>query len=251
MKVIRKNVFETNSSSNHVVCITAETELDSGELEAFNIPTNSKGQVAIMFKEFGRGINVLKTQREKLTYLLTYVLCAEGWKKPLSRNDDPVTEFMELEGIQTINTFLRQHCGGLNFKGAEDILILELNFSEDDGTYTLQAENASLDHMSNEGTLREWLEYNNISLPQFILNPGVWVVDGEDGSKGLRSTRTGKTGSGWNEELRETDPKVERILSNLHKITNAYEDMVDRGVKRDAFLETLIDPLLKYFKIGV
>lgn len=169
---IRQNCYETNSSSCHT--ITIKTGEDRGKLEPFNIKTNSKGQVACTFTDCSRSMCVLlTTQRQKLSYLLTYVANTEVYDKVLSANDDPVEEFIDTEGFGLINTFLKQHCNGINIDGIEG-LTLEKDY--DDGGYHIECE-YDLDHNSNYGSLKEWLYHHNITIEQFILNPNVSISD--------------------------------------------------------------------------
>jgi hypothetical protein len=59
MQKIRKNVFETNSSSTHSICIAKDVEL--------NIPTS----IHFEFGEFGWEVNTLSSVYEKASYLYT------------------------------------------------------------------------------------------------------------------------------------------------------------------------------------
>jgi hypothetical protein len=70
MKTIRKNVFETNSSSVHAICI-------SSEKETINVPKNINVQIG----EFGWEFDKLSTYYEKLSYLYTGLCCFNDIEK--------------------------------------------------------------------------------------------------------------------------------------------------------------------------
>lgn len=63
---IRKNLFETNSSSCHSIVYSS---IDRGY--DFNLPVDSNGTLEIEFDEFGWGPAILKTPIEKLSYYIT------------------------------------------------------------------------------------------------------------------------------------------------------------------------------------
>ena len=66
MKKIRKNVFETNSSSSHSLAFSKK---DRGY--SYDLPVDEDGVLTIPFGEFGWGPDVLRTPLEKLSYYVT------------------------------------------------------------------------------------------------------------------------------------------------------------------------------------
>lgn len=66
MLKIRKNIFETNSSSTHSLVISKK---DRGY--DYNLPVDEEGVLTISFGEFGWGPEILKYPHEKLSYLIT------------------------------------------------------------------------------------------------------------------------------------------------------------------------------------
>lgn len=66
MLTIRRNVFETNSSSMHSL---AYSKKDHGY--DYNLPVDENGILRIPFGEYGWGPDILKTPIEKLSYLIT------------------------------------------------------------------------------------------------------------------------------------------------------------------------------------
>lgn len=63
---IRRNVFETNSSSMHSLVISKK---DKGY--SYDLPVDSDGVLKIPFGEFGWGPDILQTPIKKLSYLIT------------------------------------------------------------------------------------------------------------------------------------------------------------------------------------
>jgi len=63
MKVIRRNVFETNSSSTHSICVTKNDILDQ-----------KQNRVEFDFGEFGWEYNTLITVHGKASYLYTGIM---------------------------------------------------------------------------------------------------------------------------------------------------------------------------------
>ena len=65
MKKIRKEVFETNSSSVHSLVISSDG------LEKSNFKLNKKGKIEIDFGHFGKEFKIYNSQYDKLSYLIT------------------------------------------------------------------------------------------------------------------------------------------------------------------------------------
>lgn len=63
---IRKNVFETNSSSSHSLVVSKKKRGYD-----YILPINENGVLIIPFGEFGWGPNILDTPFQKLCYLVT------------------------------------------------------------------------------------------------------------------------------------------------------------------------------------
>lgn len=89
MKQIRRNVFETNSSSTHSICITKNDLLN-----------DKRTFVDFTFGEFGWEYGTLTTIREKASYLYTgiYSVCYDDSKR-LKYCLDSVKETLSSNGI--------------------------------------------------------------------------------------------------------------------------------------------------------
>lgn len=82
MKKIRKNVFETNSSSTHSICIAKDVELTMPESLHFE------------FGEFGWECNTLYSVYEKASYLYTGLIANERKK-----DFDKILDVLKNKGI--------------------------------------------------------------------------------------------------------------------------------------------------------
>lgn len=67
MKQIRRNVFETNSSSVHTLQISKDG------LEPSELKLNKDGNIEIELGEFGKNYMIYNTQYEKLQYLISFI----------------------------------------------------------------------------------------------------------------------------------------------------------------------------------
>ena len=67
MKQIRRNVFESNSSSVHTLQISKDG------LEPSKLELNKDGNIEIEFGEFGKEYMIYDTQYEKLQYLISFI----------------------------------------------------------------------------------------------------------------------------------------------------------------------------------
>ena len=71
---IRKNVFETNSSSVHSLVISN----DGREPSEFKL--NKNGEIEIDFGQFGKDLCFYTSQYDKLSYLITCLYYLSGWE---------------------------------------------------------------------------------------------------------------------------------------------------------------------------
>ena len=97
MKVIRKGVFETNSSSSHSISISGEDDYYFAEEEI--------NELVITYGEYGWGYEVLSTINDKLSYIVTMI--KEKYdEKYLDWLKDLVKEYLGAElKIEKLNGF--------------------------------------------------------------------------------------------------------------------------------------------------
>lgn len=102
---IRKNVFETNSSSTHSLVISnKERSYD------YNLPVEN-GVLTIRFGEFGWGPEILVDPIDKLSYLITDRINIYDIPEEIKNDDDAIQELiMESEPIQEIVDVIKSCC---------------------------------------------------------------------------------------------------------------------------------------------
>ena len=103
---IRKNVFETNSSSVHSLVISN----DGREPSEFKV--NKDGYIEVDFGEFGKDERLYTSQYDKLSYLITCLYYLSGW------DVEDIYEKYEFEYIE------KAIC---EYSGAKGIRILDKN----------------------------------------------------------------------------------------------------------------------------
>lgn len=145
MKTIRKDVFETNSSSTHSVSISSQSDY-------FNnlVPWEFDNKVHCSCGEFGWEVESYSDPMSKLSYALTMVAETEG-----------IEDFEDTEGFNLINDVIAQecHCRGVAVELSSD------NF------YPY----GYIDHQSYESyrSLEDFLNDYGVDLREFIFNPGI------------------------------------------------------------------------------
>lgn len=72
MRKIRKNVFETNSSSVHSIVYSKEG------MEPCKFKLNKDGKIEVRFGNFDKDERIYDTQYEKLSYLITCLWYVSG-----------------------------------------------------------------------------------------------------------------------------------------------------------------------------
>lgn len=167
MKTIRRNVFETNSSSTHSVSIR------KGDIGNSYLSVNSEdNKVHISFGEYGWGYEKLDTQDERLSYLCTMLMMTEG-RKVIS-----VDEIFETEGFKQINKIITDkcNCDGICF---DDPIRVEKSY--DGKSYYLDID-GYIDHQSCEdySNINDFLNDYSTDIENFVFNYGVTVIIDND-----------------------------------------------------------------------
>lgn len=159
MKQIRRNVFETNSSSSHSIVILNEdvNKNNDEHLSYFETYLCSDGLYHILDYdlEFGRSpFDVLSTFSEKLNY----AIASFGEEK-----------FNELEELAC------KYLKGLDGECCSRIEISKCRWSSKENKYY-----GNIDHQSS-GILQSFLFKENISLEEFLVNPKyIVIIDGDE-----------------------------------------------------------------------
>ena len=160
---IRRNVFETNSSSVHSISISRSGTIESSILSV-NEDTN---KIGVHFGEFGWGYDKLNCQSEKLSYLLTMIAETETRK---------LEDFYNSKGFIKLNAEISQYC---NCDGIEILDNMEIN--DWNGGKYLDID-GYIDHQSSEdySSLSDFLEQNNTNIIDYVFNNGVSMIIDND-----------------------------------------------------------------------
>ena len=114
---IRQNVFETNSSSTHAICICTNNP---------NVPD----EVHVKVGEFGRDREDLTDAAEKLSYLYTFLTYQVYWKTYDARNPEKIKKAKKEIGVIQNDLYDRLSKLGCNavFESVEETLNCYENF---------------------------------------------------------------------------------------------------------------------------
>lgn len=163
MRKIRKNVFETNSSSMHSVCITGKKKLDKPNLPIL-CGTN---KILARFDEFGWEVENYNDQYTKLSYLLTMIA------EISYHYGDNDSDFYELEDFKMVQNVVCKYC---NCDGIE----IEGHFETKKGLlknkdYYYFDFYGYIDHQSYEdySCLQDFLDNYNVTIEEFIFSSNV------------------------------------------------------------------------------
>lgn len=162
MKKIRRNVFETNSSSSHSVTIYKDRDSVTWH-KSLDLDMNWDDRYEISFGEFGWGPDTYCLPNNKLSYLVTMIAMTSG-EYPWCCNESELKEIIErvenhedfLELSESISSYLRSngdYCKGLSIK----------------------VEEGYIDHQSYEyySNLQDFLDDYGVSAEEFVFNPAI------------------------------------------------------------------------------
>lgn len=165
-RVIRENVFESNSSSCHSLAFSKDSLLQPCYMEV-----NDNNKITVELGEFGWGYDEYTDWRTKLSYLLT--MCAEC--------TEAITEegFYESEEFKEINDAIAEycHCDGVVIVGA-DFKTGKLTWKDKEETYL--DFDGYIDHQSQFPSIKEFLDYYHTDIVNFIFDEGIKLVIDND-----------------------------------------------------------------------
>lgn len=162
-RVIRRSVFETNSSSVHSISIT------NSDIKKSNLEVNDDGYIVVLPGEFGWGIENHRDQSTKLEYLVMMALETEGKKC------ETLEQFYKTKGFKLINTNISSYC---SCKG----IVLE-GFNFEKHTYK-DSKNEDRSYITHEGyidhqscddyhSLKDFLDSYKTNVIDFVFNSGI------------------------------------------------------------------------------
>lgn len=170
MKQVRRNVFETNSSSTHSVSVSSKNNkyYDSTSL---NVDYDNK--VHVRFGEFGWEIRDYDLPYNKLQYIVTMLVETEG-------DVSCVDELFETDGFKLINDAVADycHCDGIWIDGNMEME----SYTWDGKTYYYLEHDGYIDHQSREdyNSVQDFLDDYCLDITQFIFDSGVIVHTDND-----------------------------------------------------------------------
>ena len=103
-RVIRKSVWESNSSSVHSL------QISSDGMEPSKLPVDKDGYITVEYGEFGKDGTVYSTQEDKLSYLVTQCYYLGGWDYDVNRDnnyhfrnvEDAIIDYTGAKGIKIV-----------------------------------------------------------------------------------------------------------------------------------------------------
>lgn len=167
---VRRNVFETNSSSVHSISISNKGTLEPSYL-CVDDETN---KIGVSFGEFGWGYDKINSQSEKLEYLLTMAISTDG------RRLTTPEEFYETEGFKLLNDEIANYCNCDGIEIASEIKADSYTYSGNTRYYL--SHDGYIDHQSSEdySSLKDFLDQNNTSVIDYVFNSKVSMIIDND-----------------------------------------------------------------------
>lgn len=165
-RTVRRNTFETNSSSMHSIVIS-----DYNALEPSNLEVDSfSNKVSVHFGEFGWEWETYTAQYSRLQYLLTMVAETEGC------SCESEEDFYNTDGFIAINDAISEYC---NCDGIE---LEEGQIEVKDWGLSFEG---YIDHQSSTDCYRSLSDFLSssdcsCSIIDFIFGDGVEVRTGND-----------------------------------------------------------------------
>ena len=103
-RVIRKGIYETNSSSVHTIVISSDG------MEPSKLPVDKDGYITVRYGEFGKDGTVYSSQEDKLSYLVTQCYYLGGWEYDVNRDnnyhfkniEDAIVDYTGARGIRIV-----------------------------------------------------------------------------------------------------------------------------------------------------
>lgn len=170
MKQIRKNVFETNSSSVHSLSISGKDNYDYTQLDDYieeDYGHNGYGKyLKLNFEAFGWGWNSDLDENSaiaKLEYILTAITCFQGYNINWSSREDKeeaIKEVMESDDFQKFEDDVKYALS------KHDIHITGIEISPDEDGYV---DHQSLDYYVSDGMYYIFAR-DGITLEDYIFN---------------------------------------------------------------------------------
>lgn len=167
-KNIRKCMFETNSSSMHVIVIDNK---DREYKKQLHLPSDADNYLMVHLKSYGWGFEWLDYSNAKLCYLVTYAL------QPIQDTQETVNDNVQriwngdtsglsdaYNDLIDVIDFIKEYDAE-----ADHVDGIRLVFDDDDDSMPY------VDHQSCNGSIGQMLSYGGqgMSMAEFVFNPSV------------------------------------------------------------------------------
>ena len=180
MKQIRKNVFETNSSSVHSLSICYKDDYDYTQLDDYieeDYGHNGYGKyLKLNFEAFGWGWESDLDENSaivKLEYILTAITCAQGYNVNWGSREDKVEA---IKGVMESDDFQKFENDVKHALSKHDIYIIGIEINPDEDGYI---DHQSLDYCVTEGMYYIFARVG-ITLDNYIFNKGYSLIIDND-----------------------------------------------------------------------
>ena len=183
----RKNIFETNSSSTHSVCLTnATNKYNWNELDEY--VSSEDRRLHIKFGEFGWGDDEYEDAYNKLSYLLTMIL--ELRKASFGKEGiKTLEEFYSLDEFILVESIVLEHTSDCLGIVIDDSEIKFIPYDEENIDQSIEikgyvSHNGYIDHQSYENykCLYDFLEEWETNIEDFIFNESLQLIIDSDNS---------------------------------------------------------------------
>lgn len=157
---IRRNVFETNSSSMHSLTVTPNGNMDNLIVDEY------ENKVITEFGEFGWGYDSYCDAATKLSYLMTMII-------ELNRDCSSLEDFYELADFKRVSKVVSSHCHCDGIKVVSNIgkCSWNDNYNDHDG-YVDHQSVCSIDSLLSD--------YGECTIEEFIFDTGVVLTIDND-----------------------------------------------------------------------
>lgn len=158
---IRRNVFETNSSSMHSLTVTPNGHMDNLIVDEF------ENKVITKFGEFGWGYDIYCDAATKLSYLMTMII-------ELNSNCISLKEFYELDDFKKVNEVVSNHChcDGIKVESTIEKCKWSENYYNNHDGY--------IDHQSVCDINSLLTGYGGCTIEDFIFDTGIKLIIDND-----------------------------------------------------------------------
>lgn len=185
MRIIRKSVFETNSSSSHSISVKRNK---TGKYD-YNLPKDKSNKIPLVFGvpyDFGWGVTLYNDSYTKLNYLIcmaveTHQMNMRDLNRPLLKEPEEILNIKDVKKIAKVIKDKINWFNGFAIGGT----VNGIKFTWDDIFFNFEGElclEKSIDHQSFESyrNIDEFLKYNKITIENFLFNPKVTLIISND-----------------------------------------------------------------------